>query len=111
MKFVSVLPVGVFAAALLLAGPAAAKPGDCTVAEEARLDAAASTQRAAYLDHHPDVNNALSNALKTPGDGNAKHEAVQAYFDTNPSARADLDAIRQPVNDFKARCWPGETTP
>ncbi|SKY61407.1 exported protein [Mycobacteroides abscessus subsp. bolletii] len=42
----------------------------------------------------------------TPGDGGAKHEAVQAYLDANPAARADLDAIRQPVQDFTNRCWP-----
>lgn len=102
-----VVGLGVVVGALGVAVPAQAKPGDCTVSEEARLDAVAATKRADYLERHPDVNAGMSNALKnTPGDGAAKHEAVQAYFDANPSARADLDAIRQPVQDFKNRCWP-----
>ncbi|MGH3726758.1 MAG: hemophore-related protein [Mycobacterium sp.] len=100
---------GLMAGALGLAAPAHAKPGDCTVSEEARLDAVASSKRAEYLERHPDVNAGMSDALKnTPGGGGDKHDAVQAYLNANPAAKADLDAIRQPLNDFKARCWPGE---
>jgi hemophore-related protein len=107
MKCTSIIVgVGVVAAALGIAAPAQAKPGDCTVSEEARLDAVASTKRAEYLERHPDVNTGISDALKnTPGDGEAKHDAVQAYLNGNPAAKADLDAIRQPVQDFKTRCW------
>ncbi|GLE56655.1 hypothetical protein NJBCHELONAE_19640 [Mycobacteroides chelonae] len=110
MKYTSiVVGLGVVAGALGVAAPAYAKPGDCTVSEEARLDAVEATKRAEYLERHPDVNTGISDALKnTPGDGSAKHEAVQAYLNANPAAKADLDAIRQPVQDFKNRCWPGE---
>ncbi|ORB53586.1 hemophore-related protein [Mycobacteroides saopaulense] len=106
-KIQIIVVLGVVAGALGMAAPVQAKPGDCTVSEEARLDAVEATKRAEYLERHPDVNAGMSNALKnTPGDGGAKHEAVQAYLDANPTARADLDAIRQPVQDFKNRCWP-----
>lgn len=107
IKILIVVGLCVTSGAFGVAVPAQAKPGDCTVSEEARLDAVAATKRAEYLERHPDVNTGMSNALKnTPGDGGAKHEAVQAYLDANPAAKADLDAIRQPVQDFKNRCWP-----
>ncbi|MBN7303935.1 heme-binding protein [Mycobacteroides abscessus subsp. bolletii] len=107
IKIHTIMVLGVIVGGLGVAAPVQAKPGDCTVSEEARLDAVAATKRAEYLERHPDVNTGMSNVLKnTPGDGGAKHEAVQAYLDANPAARADLDAIRQPVQDFTNRCWP-----
>ncbi|MUM15966.1 hemophore-related protein [Mycobacterium sp. CBMA271] len=106
IKIQVIVGIGVLAGALGMAAPVQAKPGDCTVSEEARLDAVEATRRAEYLERHPEVNTGMSDALRAPGDGGAKHEAVQAYFDANPTARADLDSIRQPVQDFKNRCWP-----
>lgn len=107
IKIHAIMALGVIAGALGVAAPVQASPGDCTVSEEARLDAVAATKRAEYLKRHPDVNTGMSDALKnTPGDGGAKHEAVQAYLDANPAAKTDLDAIGRPVQDFKNRCWP-----
>ncbi|MGC7348829.1 hemophore-related protein [Mycobacteroides abscessus] len=107
IKIHTIMVVGVIVGTLGVAAPVQASPGDCTVSEEARLDAVAATKRAEYLERHPDVNTAMSDALKnTPGGGGAKHEAVQAYLDANPAAKTDLDAIRQPVRDFTNRCWP-----
>lgn len=68
IKIHTIMVVGVIVGTLGVAAPVQASPGDCTVSEEARLDAVAATKRAEYLERHPDVNTAMSDALKnTPG--------------------------------------------
>lgn len=113
MKFTSVVltgavGAGVVASAVAFAGAAAAKPGDCTAAEFARTVSTVSGQTADYLNNHQDVNTGLTNAIKGAED---KHEAAKAYLETNPSAKADLERIRQPIKDLKGRCDSAPATP
>ncbi len=88
---------------LVLAGPAAADPPpNCTTADMTGIMAGVSAAMSAYLFTHPDVNDFFSSLQGLP-----KKEIgakTQAYLDANPQIRADLDGIRQPSTDFRARC-------
>jgi hemophore-related protein len=51
---------------------------------------------------HPDVN-AFFTGLKGQDRGVMRDNA-QNYLNANPQVQADLQGIRQPLVDFKARC-------
>ena len=101
--------VGVIGAAALLsakAGIAAAdppaRPANCTAADVAAVAASVATALSAYLFTHPDVNEFYTGLQDQPKDqlqGN-----VQNYFGANPQEQADLEGIRQPLNDVRERC-------
>jgi hemophore-related protein len=95
--------LGAGAALLGAAGPAAADPPpNCTTADLTGVMSGVSAGMAAYLFTHPDVN-----AFFTGVQGLPKEQVrtqVQSYLDANPQIRADLDGIRQPSTDFRARC-------
>lgn len=79
-------------------------PPNCTPADLAGIKAGVSAATSAYLFAHPDVNLTLGEFDSLPkADRQAK---LQAYFDTNPQVKADLNSIRQPVVDFYTRCGP-----
>lgn len=109
-------PVGagafvIAAAHLLGSATAAAEPPppapNCTAADLAGVSAGVAAATSVYLFTHPDVNEFFTNLHGRP---HAEvPEAVRAYFDTNPQARADLTGIRQPLVDFRNRC--GITAP
>ena len=83
-------------------GIAAADPPNCTPADLAGIKAGVSAATSTYLFSHPDVNANLDRIddLPTP----ERHAQLQAYFDTNPTVKDELNAIRKPVVDFHARC-------
>lgn len=86
------------------AGPAAADdlPPGCTTADMTAVMSGISASMSAYLFAHPDVNDffsGLQGQSKT-----AVRDQTDAYLDANPDVRADLEAIRQPSNDFRDRC-------
>jgi hemophore-related protein len=56
----------------------------------------------AYLFTHPPVNDFFT-SLKGKS-GEEKRAALQAYLDVNPQVSAELEGIRQPAKDFRARC-------
>jgi heme-binding protein len=51
---------------------------------------------------HPDVN-AFFTGLKGQ-DRNVMRNNAQNYLNANPQVQADLQGIRQPLDDFKGRC-------
>jgi hemophore-related protein len=55
-----------------------------------------------YMFTHPDVN-AFFTGLKGQDRGVMRDNA-QNYLNANPQVQADLQGIRQPLVDFKARC-------
>lgn len=83
-------------------GVAAADPPNCTPADLAGIKAGVSAATSSYLFSHPDVNANLDRIdnLPTP----ERHAQLQAYFDSNPIVKNELNGIRQPVVDFHARC-------
>ena len=95
---------GAVAGALVvgLAPSALASPPNCTAADLAGVAAGVSAATSAYLFTHPDVNDFFTGLEGTPRD--TLRSAVQTYLDANPSVKADLSGIRQPLVDLKARC-------
>ena len=96
--------VSAVAGALLvgMAPSALAAPPNCTAADLAGVAAGVSAATSAYLFTHPDVNDFFTGLEGTPRD--TLRASVQTYLDANPSVKADLSGIRQPLVDLKARC-------
>ena len=85
-----------------MAPSALASPPNCTAADLAGVAAGVSAGTSAYLFTHPDVNDFFTGLEGTPRD--TLRASVQTYLDANPSVKADLAGIRQPLVDLKARC-------
>ncbi len=101
----AVLTYGSVAGAMLAAFPAApvwADPPNCTAADLAGVAAGVSAATSAYLFTHPDVNDFVTGLKGQPRDG--VRAQVQQYLDANPQTRAEIQAIRQPLNDLRERC-------
>jgi hemophore-related protein len=84
------------------AEPAPAPPPNCTAADLAQVSSGVAAATSVYLFSHPDVN-AYFTSLK----GQPRSEIgdqLKQYMDANPQTHADLEAIRQPLTDFKNRC-------
>ncbi|OBA63659.1 hypothetical protein A5647_04425 [Mycobacterium sp. 1100029.7] len=104
------MAAGALCGALLLAtaGAAAADPNDpapppnCTAADLAQVSSGVAAATSAYLFSHPDVNAYFTSLKGQPR--NEIGDQVKQYMDANPQAHADLESIRQPLTDFKARC-------
>ena len=77
-------------------------PPNCTAADLAGVAAGVAASTSAYLFTHPDVNGFFT-SLK----GLTREEMkpkVKQYFNDNPTAKADLQGIRQPLVDQRERC-------
>ncbi|MCB0933009.1 MAG: heme-binding protein [Mycobacterium sp.] len=98
-----VIGAGAVAAALLGVAPsAAAAPPNCTAADLAGVASGVSAATSAYLFTHPDVNDFFTGLEGTPRD--ELRGQIQQYLDANPQVRAELQGIRQPLVDLRARC-------
>lgn len=99
------IAVGAISGAMLFGNAAIAvadPPPNCTAADLSRIQSGVSAATSDYLFGHPDVN-AFFTGLKGQDRGVMRDNA-QNYLNTNPQAQADLQGIRQPLDDFKARC-------
>ena len=85
-------------AAIALADP----PPNCTAGDLAGVSSGVSAATANYLFTHPDVNNFFTGLKGQSRD--AQRDNVQNYLNANPQIQADLQGIRQPLVDLKARC-------
>lgn len=93
------------AAAMLSAAAAPAladsHPG-CTAADITAVEGQVATAMAGYFLTHPDANAFFSSVQ-----GLSKSDAIsqtQAYLAANPQTQSEIDAIRGPVFDLRARC-------
>ena len=101
---------GVFAACLsgvatagLMSGPSATAANDpCAASEIARTIGSVATNTGNYLDSHPATNTALTAAAQQQGP--QALAAVKTYFDANPQAGKDLQAIQQPLAGLSGKC-------
>ncbi len=84
------------------AATAAADPPNCTAADLAGIMAGVSAATSAYLFTHPDVNAFFTGLKGQPRE--QMRDQVIGYLDMHPQVRADLQGIRQPSKDFRARC-------
>jgi hemophore-related protein len=90
------------AADIASADPPPPVPPPCTAAELSRVMSGVSFDTSNYLSTHPDVNNYFTSLMGQPKD--QVRAQVQTYLDANPQAKGDLQRIRQPAVDFRARC-------
>lgn len=77
-------------------------PPTCSPADWAGVRAGVAAAVSAYLFTHPPVNDFFA-TLK----GQSRDEMqpqVRAYLDANPQVRTELQAIKQPADDFLNRC-------
>ena len=96
---------GAISVAMLFASAAIAvadPPPNCTAADLSRIQSGVSAATSDYMFTHPDVNDFFT-GLKGQ-DRDVMRNNAQNYLNTNPQAQADLQGIRQPLDDFKARC-------
>ncbi len=94
---------GAVAGALLMGlAPSALAAPNCTAADLAGVASGVSAATSAYLFTHPDVNTFFTGLEGTPRDD--LRDEVQQYMDANPQVKADLQGIRQPLVDMRARC-------
>lgn len=102
---VGAIGTGAVAGAMLIgAAPSALAdpPPNCTAADLAGVAAGVSAATSAYLFTHPDVNAFFTGLEGAPRD--TIRSEVKQYLDYNPSVKADLQGIRQPLVDLKNRC-------
>jgi hemophore-related protein len=102
---VGAIGTGAVAGAMLIgAAPSALAdpPPNCTAADLAGVAAGVSASTSAYLFTHPDVNAFFTGLEGAPRD--TIRSEVKQYLDYNPSVKADLQGIRQPLVDLKNRC-------
>jgi hemophore-related protein len=78
------------------------RPPNCTAADVAGVASGVAAATSAYLFTHPDVNNFFTGLHGKPRD--EMRDEVQKYVDDNPQVRADLESMRQPLNDIRQRC-------
>ena len=101
---------GVFAGSALMATAAAtiaipsanAEPAQCTAAGLSNTVSGVTAAAGAYLNGHPDVNDALTRAgSQAPGDAEA---SVRNYFGTHPAEFSDLRGIAAPLTQLRSQC-------
>lgn len=85
-----------------LADPPPPPAPGCSAADFEQLKGVVSTATADYFFTHPDANAFFSTLKGQPRDQVKKQ--VDDYFVANPQTKSDLDGIRQPIRDMKARC-------
>ncbi len=77
-------------------------PPNCSLADMSGVLSGVSAAMSAYLFTHPDVNTSLSGMKDMTKE--ERGEYMDSYMSTNPTVQAELQGIRQPLVDFRARC-------
>ena len=99
------IATGAVSGAMLLGGAAIAAadpPPNCSAADLARIASGVSNATADYLFIRQDVN-AFFTGLKGQ-ERDVMKDNAQNYLDANPQVKGELEGIRLPLSDFKARC-------
>ena len=99
------IATGAISGAMLFGSAASAladPPPGCSAADLARVQSGVSSATSDYLFQHPDVN-AFFTGLKGQS-RDTQRDNVQNYLNANPQVQTDLQGIRQPLVDLKARC-------
>jgi heme-binding protein len=81
--------------------PAPAPP-NCTAADLAVVSSGVTHNTSQYLFAHPEVNDFFTSLKGQPKD--QMRTQVEQYAEANPQVKTDLQGLRQPMVDFRARC-------
>ncbi|WNG86636.1 heme-binding protein [Mycobacterium sp. ITM-2016-00317] len=82
--------------------PAPAPPQNCSVADQSIVLSGVSASLADYMFSHPDVNGFFTSLRGLPPD--ERRDRVTDYMEKNPQVANELQGVRQPMTDFRARC-------
>ena len=96
---------GAIVTAMAMPGaPSATAASDpCAASEVARTIGSVATSMGTYLDSHPETNAALTTISQQQA-GPQSLGALKAYFDANPQASRDMQALQAPLQGLSARC-------
>lgn len=95
---------GVAVAALATGSPSATAAADpCAASEVAKTVGSVATSMGSYLDSHPQTNTALTTISQQQG-GPQSLAALKTYFDANPAAGKDMQALQQPLVNLSTKC-------
>lgn len=90
--------------AAMLSQPAAgAVPDPCAASQIARTVGTVATNTGGYLDAHPQTNQALTTISQQQA-GPQTLGTLKTYFDANPQAGKDLQALQQPLVSLSTQC-------
>ena len=89
-------------APLALADPPPPAPLGCSAADFEQVKGDVSVATAGYFFSHPDVNAFFSTLKGQPRDQIDRQ--VKDYYASNPQVQSEMNGVRQPMRDFKARC-------
>ncbi|WP_231737669.1 heme-binding protein [Mycobacterium sp. IS-1742] len=81
--------------------PPPPQPG-CTAADLAQVSGVVGTAMGNYLFTHPDVNNFFTSLRGLPNE--ELRGRVQDYMTANRQVEMEINGIRQPLTDLRARC-------
>lgn len=90
-------------AVVLNPSPAVAAPDPCAASQIAKTVGVVATNTGTYLDTHPQTNQALTTISQQQA-GPQTLVAIKGYFDANPQAGKDLQAIQQPLTSLSTQC-------
>ncbi len=82
---------------------ATAATDPCAASEVARTIGSVATSTGSYLDAHPETNTALTTISQQQG-GAQSLVALKTYFDANPQAGKDMQALQSPLVSLSSRC-------
>jgi hemophore len=95
------------AAVAAMAAPGApsatAAPDPCAASSVARTIGSVATSTGNYLDAHPETNTALTTISQQQA-GPQSLSALKTYFDANPQAGKDMQALQSPLVSLSTRC-------
>jgi hemophore len=90
--------------------PATAAPDPCAASSVAKTVGMVANSTGAYLDSHPQANQALTTISQQQG-GPSSLVALKSYFDANPQVAKDLQTLQQPLTDLSGECRLPVTVP
>jgi hemophore len=96
---------GVLVAVVTIPGtPSAEAAADpCAASSVAHTIGAVAVSTANYLDAHPETDNTLT-AISQQPPGPQSLATLKTYFDANPQAAQDMQALQQPLMNLSSRC-------
>ncbi len=89
--------------AALAVPSATAAPDPCAASQVAKTVGAVATNTGAYLDSHPETNQALTTISQQQA-GPQSLAALKTYFDANPQVAKDMQQLQQPLASLSGRC-------
>ena len=89
---------------------ATAAPDPCAASQVAKTIGSVANSMGAYLDAHPQTNQALTTISQQQG-GPQSLVALKTYMDANPQVAKDLQTLQRPLTDLSGAVQPADHAP